>query len=116
MGVLLEYTTGLAAMAALVLCSGFFSSSEAALFSLSRRDRRRLASGSRAGRVAVALLGDSERLLTAVLFWNLLTNLTYFTIVSITSIHLKREGHSAEAGVFLLGSLLTLIVLSELEP
>lgn len=103
-------------MAALVLCSGFFSSSEAALFSLSRRDRRRLASGSRAGRVAVALLDDSERLLTAVLFWNLLANLTYFTIVSITSLQLKREGHSAEAGVFLLVSLLVIIVLSEMAP
>jgi len=103
-------------MGVLILCSAFFSSSEAAFFYLRRGDRRRLASGNRAQRVAAGLLADSDRLLTAVLFWNLVVNLTYFTIASITSLHLEREGRTAEAGAFAVGSLLTIIILSEMLP
>ena len=103
-------------MGVLILGSAFFSSSEAALFSLNRPERRRLASGNRAERIAAGLLDDPERLLTAVLFWNLVFNLVYFTVVSIISLQLKREGHSTPAGIFTLVSLLAIIVLSEMLP
>ena len=103
-------------MGVLILGSAFFSSSEAALFSLNRPERRRLASGNRAERIAAGLLDDPERLLTAVLFWNLVFNLVYFTVVSIISLQLKHEGHSTPAGVFTLVSLLAIIVLSEMLP
>jgi len=113
---LIQYAPWFAAMGVLILCSAFFSSSEAALFYLSRRDRRRLFEGGRAQRMAAALLADSDRLLTAVLFWNLLTNVAYFTIASITSIQLERDGFSAEAGAFAVGSLLVMIIFSEMLP
>ncbi len=103
-------------MAGLVVASAFFSSSEAALFSLDSRDRRRLATAGQAGRTAHALLSDSDRLLTAVLFWNLVANLTYFTIASVVSLRLQDSGHRAQAGVFAVGSLLVLIVFSEMLP
>jgi len=102
-------------MAVLVLCSAFFSSSEAAFFYLRRRDRRRLASGNRPQRIAVVLLADPDRLLTAVLFWNLVVNIAYFAIVSIVSIDLKKTDPTA-AGAFAVGSLLTIIVFSEMLP
>lgn len=113
--VLSEYTAALVAMGVMVLCSAFFSSSEAALFYLNRQDRRRLASGNRAQRIAAGLLADSDRLLSAVLFWNLVVNITYFAIASITSLRLK-DDHPAEAGVFAVGSLLVIIVFSEMLP
>ncbi len=113
---LVEQTPGLIAMGILMLASAYFSSSEAALFSLSRNDRRKLAAGNRPQRIAAGLLADADRLLTAVLFCNLLVNLAYFSISSILSIHLKRNGHQTEAGVLAAGSLLLLIVLGEMLP
>ncbi len=113
---LLPYSPWLIAMGILVLCSAFFSSSEAALFYLGRKDRLKMAEGSRTQRMAIALLGDSDRLLTAVLLWNLLANLAYFTISSIICIRLKESGQPTAAVTFAFGTLLTLIVLSEMLP
>ncbi len=103
-------------MGILVLCSAFFSSSEAALFYLGSKDRQEMAKGSRTQRLAVALLSDSDRLLSAVLFWNLLVNLVYFTISSIICIRLEETGHAATAATFALCTLLVLIILSEMLP
>ncbi|HID77831.1 MAG TPA: HlyC/CorC family transporter [Planctomycetaceae bacterium] len=103
-------------MGVLILASAFFSSSEAALFYLNREERSRLAEGNRAQRVAAALLSDPDRLLTAVLFWNLVTNIAYFTSVSVLVLRLEREGHGAEAGLFGLGALVVIIVFSEMLP
>jgi len=114
--VLGPYVAWLVAMGVLILCSAFFSSSEAALFYLNRRQRRRLASGNRAQRTCARLLDEPERLLSAVLFWNLVTNISYFTIASIISIGLETAGHATEAGAFAVGSLLVLIALSEMLP
>ena len=73
-------------MAVLLLCSAFFSASEAAMFSLRRAQRRELSKGSRAQQIIARLLDDPDRLLTAVLFWNLIINLSFFTIGSIISL------------------------------
>ena len=106
----------LVAMGTLILGSAFFSASEAAWFYLREPDRRKMARGNRAQRMAVGLLDDPDRLLTAVLFWNLAVNLAYFTIVSIVGLQIEREGHAARAGTFAAVSLLLLIVLSEMLP
>ena len=111
----IEYAPWLTAMLALMFCSAFFSSSEAAFFYLRRADRRRLASGNRADRIAVELLGEPDRLLTAVLFWNLVVNLAYFTIASIVGLELEKTRPTA-AGVFTVGALLSMIVCSEMLP
>lgn len=113
---LIHHAPWLIAMGVLIFFSAFFSSSEAALFYLNRPLRERLARGNRAERIAAALLADPDRLLTAVLFWNLVVNLAYFTIVSITSLQLKRDGHGTGAGLFAFGSLVVIIVLSEMLP
>lgn len=105
-------------MAALIVMSAFFSGSEAALFSLRPRDRRKLQRGSAAARSAVRLLEDPERLLTAILFWNLLVNMLYFGIASIVGGRLERSaetGHTA-AIAFTVASLLVIIFFSEMLP
>lgn len=104
------------AMACLVLASGFFSASEAALFMLTGQERRQMAQGSHGERLAAGLLKDPDRLLTAVLFWNLLINITYFSLVAIGSLHLEREETTTEAGVFSFAALLTMILFSEMLP
>ena len=116
MSSLLPYMPWLIAMGLLILFSAFFSASEAALFYLGRKDRSAMALGNRAQRMAVALLADSDRLLTAVLFWNLLVNMAYFTISSIVCIRLEATGHATAAASLALATLLTLIVFSEMLP
>ncbi|MEM8913443.1 MAG: DUF21 domain-containing protein, partial [Planctomycetota bacterium] len=100
----------LASMLVLIGVSGVFSGSEAALFSLRDRDRRRLEQSSRSGRVVASLLRDPEPLLSAILFWNLLVNMTYFALVAIVSQDISRPG------VFTLLSLVAIIFFSEMLP
>jgi CBS domain containing-hemolysin-like protein len=106
----------LIAMAALALGSAFFSCSEAALFYLRRQDRRSFASGNSAQRIAARLLDDPDRLLSAVLFWNLVINIAYFAIASIVSVGLEQQGRTTAAGGFAVASLLALIFFSEMLP
>ena len=107
---------GLLSMTALLLCSAFFSASEAALFSLRRSQRRELSKGPGAQQIIARLLDDPDRLLTAVLFWNLLMNLSFFTIGSIISLRMQQEGQATAAGAFAVGSLVTIILFGEMLP
>lgn len=88
MDVLRDNLVWFAMMLLLLGCSAFFSLSEAALFCLRWPDRRALAVGGRAARAAEALLHDPDRLLTTVLFWNLLVNVAYFSIASIVAVRI----------------------------
>lgn len=115
---LLDYWFELTTMAALAAGSAFFSGSEAALFSISRADRTDMAAGSVADRRAATLLNRPDRLLTAILFWNLVVNLTYYALTEVVAMRLTRaEGISPWAPtLFTIGSLLTVILLSEVLP
>lgn len=112
----IEFAYGLLAMAVLIVCSAFFSGSEAALFYLDRADRRLLHAGNASQRLAASLLNEPDRLLSAVLFWNLVINICYFAIVSAISIRLARDGRSTLEGAFAATSLLAIIFLSEMLP
>jgi CBS domain containing-hemolysin-like protein len=105
-------------MAVLILLSALFSGSEAALFSLNQRTRHRLARAGLGGRIASRLLQDPERLLSAILFWNLLINMTYFAIAAIVAGKLEADpeiGRSV-AVTFTVLSLLVIIFFSEMLP
>ncbi|MGI9456249.1 MAG: CNNM domain-containing protein [Aeoliella sp.] len=112
----LQFAPYLAAMLLLMAGSAFFSSSEAALFYLGRDERERLAQGGTTGRLAAELLTTPERLLTSILFWNLVLNIAYFAVASRIGLALERQGHSREAGIFTVGSILAIILLSEMLP
>ncbi len=116
MDLLLEYGPFLVAMLALVGASAFFSCSEAALFYLGRRDRDLLRKSSRGGRTADRLLQRPQRLLTAILFWNLLINIAYFTLVSIVSVRLEGRNAAGTATMFSSVAVVTLILFSEMLP
>lgn len=116
MNLLQEFGPLLAAMAALATASAFFSCSEAALFSLRSDDRRALQAGSAAQRVAIGLLGMPDRLLTAILFWNLIVNISYFALASVIGIQLEKQGRHTEAGFIAVAALLAIILVSEMVP
>ena len=108
----------LIAMAVLIGCSCFFSASEAALFCLRPRDRRAMRDGTRGEQAAWQLLGDSERLLSAVLFWNLMINITFFAISSVVAIKMERSEFLGQGAAiaFAACSLLGIIFFSEMFP
>jgi CBS domain containing-hemolysin-like protein len=114
----LDILPHLIAMSVLIACSAFFSGSEAALFFLRPRERRQLRGGPPAARAAARLLNDPDRLLSAVLFWNLVINVTYFAIASIAAMELGRgaAGNQLQAVVFAFVSLLGIIFFSEMLP
>jgi putative hemolysin len=114
----LQLLPWLMAMALLMACSGFFSASEAALFYLPPRDRRAMRSGTQSEQAAVILLRDADRLLSAVLFWNLVINITYFAIASICSIWIEQNTSWGQTGavIFAAVSLLSIIFFSEMLP
>ncbi|MEK6270331.1 MAG: CNNM domain-containing protein [Planctomycetales bacterium] len=105
------------AMVFLSIGSSFFSASEAAFFLLGLPDQKALAAGNRAQRLVASLLSNPDRLLTAILFWNLVLNVTYFAIVSIIALRWERQLHQPQwAGIFTLAALLYIIFFSELLP
>ncbi|UUO07439.1 CNNM domain-containing protein [Blastopirellula sp. J2-11] len=103
-------------MAALLALSGIFSAAEAAFFYLKIEDRRKLAAGSSTQQIAAQLLNDPDRLLSAVLFWNLVVNVLYFSLASVVGIRIEREFGGAAAAGFAAGSLMVIIFSSEMLP
>ncbi|HMP79034.1 MAG TPA: CNNM domain-containing protein [Pirellulaceae bacterium] len=105
-------------MTALLGLSALLSGSEAALFSLRPLDRRQLAQGAPTQRVAARLLNQPERLLSGILFWNLLVNLMYFSLSSMAALMMERLDHwnAWQASMFAFASLIILIFFGEVLP
>ncbi|MEM6797973.1 MAG: CNNM domain-containing protein [Planctomycetota bacterium] len=116
MQALAPFIPHLVAMAALAVASGFFSCSEAALFYLGREDRQRMGSGGPSERAAAALLQRPERLLTSILFWNLVINMAYFALASVVAIGVEERGGATQSSVVAACALLLIIVVSEMLP
>lgn len=105
-------------MTLLLITSGLMSGSEAALFSLRSRDLKQMHNGSSAARLAAKLLEKPEELLSGILFWNLLVNLTYFTLVGIVGAKLEAspQAGAGAAVTFTVTNLLFVIFFSEMLP
>ncbi len=105
-------------MAMLLIVSGLMSGSEAALFSLRRRDLKQLRAGGGGGKIAADLLDMPEHLLSGILFWNLLVNMIYFALVGIVGGRLEQaeDGGTGAAVTFTIANLLIVIFFSEMLP
>ncbi|MEZ6093869.1 MAG: CNNM domain-containing protein [Pirellulaceae bacterium] len=115
MEIVYQLSPFLLAMIGLLACSGFFSASEAALFSLRANDRRQMERGTTGERFAAKLLADPDRLLSTILFCNLVINMAFFALSSMCAIRL--DGASQFVVVaFAIGSLLTIIFVGEMLP
>jgi Mg2+/Co2+ transporter CorB len=106
----------LIAMCVLVMSSAFFSSSETAVFFLSHDELRAFRMGRARERLVAQLLSQPDRLLTAVLFWNLIINLTYFALSIIVAHQLADAGQTTAAGAFGVVSVFGIILLGEVMP
>ena len=106
----------LGAMGILILCSAFFSCSETALFFLSRDQISRFSAGSSHQRIVAGLMNNPDRLLTGVLFWNLVVNLGYFAVSIALVGRLTQAGYPRIAAASGLLNLLGMIVFGEVIP
>ncbi|QDT39600.1 CNNM domain-containing protein [Stratiformator vulcanicus] len=103
-------------MLCLIGFSGFFSSSETALFFLSPTELRAMRVGSPAEKAASDLMADANRVLTAILFWNLLINLTYFVLGVVVAQRLATAGMATAAAIYGILSLAAIILFGEVLP
>jgi CBS domain containing-hemolysin-like protein len=103
-------------MLALITASAFCSCAEAAIFSLQGDDRRALRYGNAAQRTAVDLLNRPDRLLTGILFWNLVFNFGFFIVGSVVEYRLSLERRFTELAVLTSGSLIGMIIFGEMLP
>jgi len=112
-----ELSVPLLAMVCLLIGSGFFSASETALFFLSSDELKEFQrSGNPGAQRVVALMRDPDRLLTAVLFWNLVINLSFFSCGIVVSGRLMIRDMPGLAATFGLVSLAAMIVCGEVVP
>lgn len=117
----LETLPSAVGMLVLLAFSAFFSASEVAFFSLRPTDRKALRERGALGRRADALLDDPDRMLSAILFWNLFVNVGYFTLSGMISLRLEgAEEALPGADAWALGfggfSLAMIIFFGELAP
>lgn len=103
-------------MAALILISGFFSSSETSMMSLNKyRLRHMVNSGNKRARRVDNLLRRPDRLIGIILIGNNLVNIFAAQLATLIAIRLYGEG---EGAILLSGIVLTLIILifAEVTP
>lgn len=106
----------LAALALLLLISGFFSVAETSLMSLNRyRLRHLVKEGHRGARLASALLAKTDKLLGVILLCNNFANAASATLVTLITVELFGEGE----WVLMIGTLavtFAILVFSEITP
>jgi putative hemolysin len=104
-------------MAGLLLCSGFFSASETAFFHLSPRKLGAFAhSTNRLERLIHQLLHNPNRLLTSLLFGNMLVNVLFFSIAGVLAARIERHHLPVLAGLWAFGVFIILVLFGEMLP
>ncbi len=103
----------LLALVSLLGLSAFFSSSETALFSLSRSRVARLRQGGRGERAAARLLADPQKLLGTIVIGNLVVNVLLASLIAELA-RLLTSGHGV--GVAIFASTALLLVFGEVTP
>lgn len=105
-----------AALAVLLIVSGFFSLAETAMMAANRYRLRHLAkAGQRGARLALDLLARTDKLLGVILLFNNLINAAAATLVSVIAIQLFGEEEWALGAGTLLVTFL-ILVFSEITP
>jgi Mg2+/Co2+ transporter CorB len=104
------------ALAVLLVCSGFFSIAETAMMAANRfRLKHRAQRGNRGAKLALALLGETDRLLGVILFGNNLINAGSTTLATVITIRLFGEGEWPLA-IATIAVTFLILVFSEITP
>jgi CBS domain containing-hemolysin-like protein len=107
----------LASLVVLLLCSGFFSGTETAVFSLSRGQLHHLRHGHGAGPLVARLMARPRRVLYTLLFGNMLVNVAFASISAALILDFQGRGAPAwTAPVASFAALLALILVGEVTP
>lgn len=101
-----------------LLCgSAFFSGAETAFFSLSRRQIKLLGeSRHKLQHLATKLLTRSGKLLSCLLFGNMIVNVLFFAVASVLAMRLQRQSGVTAAAVSSVVSFSVLVVFGEILP
>ena len=115
---LTEYGWETVVMVGCLLGSGFFSGSETALFSLTRRDLLNMeGSGGWGERVTVRLTRRPQRLLNTLLLGNMLVNIAFSATAAVLVLNMRRTGRSGWViAAVSVAPLLVLILIGEVTP
>lgn len=106
----------LAALAVLLIISGFFSLAETAMMAATRyRLKATAQAGHRGARRAMELLATTDRLLGVILLFNNLVNAAAATLVSVIAIELFGE-HEWALGAGTLAVTFLILVFAEISP
>ncbi len=107
----------LVAMAALLIGSAFFSSSETAFFNLTRRQTKQLNSSThKMQRLLARLLKKPGLLLNCLLLGNMTVNVLYFAVSSVLVIRVKSHWGVAPASGLAMTTFLGLVLFGEIVP
>ena len=83
---------------------------------MNREEIRRFRKGRSSERTAASLLDRPNHLLVAVLFWNLVVNLSYFSLASVITIRIGEDYGATYASAFSLTTLAILVIFGEVIP
>jgi putative hemolysin len=104
-------------MLLLLVCSAFFSGAETAFFNLSRRQIKLLQTSShKLQNLAARLLYKPKRLLSCLLFGNMVVNVLFYSLASVLTIQIGRQMGLTAASVTALIAFVVLVLFGEILP
>jgi len=117
MAALLENIVRILPMLILLICSAFMSGSETAFSNLSRRQTKELqASTNKLQALAARLLNNPRRLLTSLLFGNMVVNVLFFALASILSLSFAKHIGPVAGLITAVISFVVLLLFGEMLP
>ena len=104
-------------MLILLACSAFFSGTETAFFSLSRRQINIFhKSGHKLQNLVANLLSKPKQLLSSILFGSMIAEVLFYAVSSIFVIKSQREFGATAAAIIAVGTFAMLILFGEILP
>lgn len=117
MAAFLENIARIVPMLILLVCSAFMSGSETAFSNLSRRQTKDFqTSTNKLQKLAARLLNNPTRLLTSLLFGNMLVNVSFFALASVLSLSLARQIGPVAGLVTAVAAFFVLLLFGEMLP
>jgi CBS domain containing-hemolysin-like protein len=117
MAFFLENIARIIPMLILLACSAFMSGSETAFFNLSRRQVKNFKnSAHRLQKLAAMLLDNPKRLLTSLLFGNMVVNVLFFALASVLSLNTAKQLGSMAGVITAATSFVVLLLFGEMLP
>ena len=105
------------ALAVILVCSGFFSSSETSMMALNRHRLSHLVrKGNKAAKLTAKLLAQTDKLLGSILFGNTLLNVAAATLTEVIVLRLFGDHNGVAMVVGSLVITFTILVFSEIMP